>query len=291
MAITYGQTLANSTLSGGAGSVPGSFAFTSPATAPAVGTALQSIAFEPTDSANYHSVTGSVSVTVATVVIPPVINSLTTSNGTVGTPFSYVITATNNATGFSASTLPAWLTLNSTTGVLSGTPIQSEVFEITLTATNTAGTDTETLRIKIEAESSVFESIKFLGGASLPNGGEIVSFAENLILTTNSTNGSHAVQIYNLNSNSSISPTISANMDSVFSSAENIHSVTSVVADTRGFGVATIVPIDTSVSGLGRVAIFNTTNGLILKTLDFGYNPDSDNNKPDGAKLLVTNEG
>jgi hypothetical protein len=63
-AITYGQTLASSTLSGGEGSVPGSFAFTTPATAPGVGTASQSVTFKPTDSADYSSVTGTVSVTV-----------------------------------------------------------------------------------------------------------------------------------------------------------------------------------------------------------------------------------
>jgi hypothetical protein len=62
--ITYGQTLASSTLSGGAASVPGSFAFTKPATAPAAGTASQSVTFTPSDTLNYSTVTTSVSVTV-----------------------------------------------------------------------------------------------------------------------------------------------------------------------------------------------------------------------------------
>jgi hypothetical protein len=63
--ITYGQTLADSTLSGGSGSVAGSFAFTSPSTAPNAGTANQGITFTPTDSANYNTATGTVSVAVA----------------------------------------------------------------------------------------------------------------------------------------------------------------------------------------------------------------------------------
>ncbi|MEI6604978.1 MAG: Ig-like domain repeat protein [Verrucomicrobiota bacterium] len=62
-AISYGQTLASSTLSGGAGSVAGSFAFTTPTTAPGVGTSAQNITFTPTD-ANYTTATTSVSVTV-----------------------------------------------------------------------------------------------------------------------------------------------------------------------------------------------------------------------------------
>ncbi|MGA2404900.1 MAG: C39 family peptidase, partial [Syntrophobacteraceae bacterium] len=63
-AITYGQTLASSTLSGGAASVPGTFAFTNPATVPKAGTNPQSVTFTPTDATDYNSVTGSVNVTV-----------------------------------------------------------------------------------------------------------------------------------------------------------------------------------------------------------------------------------
>jgi len=63
-AITYGQTLAASTLSGGAASVAGSFAFTTPTTAPAAGTAAQGVTFTPTDTANYNTAVGSASVTV-----------------------------------------------------------------------------------------------------------------------------------------------------------------------------------------------------------------------------------
>ena len=63
-AITYGQTLASSTLSGGVVSAPGNFAFTTPSTAPNTGTALQNVTFTPTDTTNYNTITTSVSVTV-----------------------------------------------------------------------------------------------------------------------------------------------------------------------------------------------------------------------------------
>lgn len=62
--ITLGQTLASSVLSGGAASVPGTFAFTTPSTAPAAGTSSQSVTFTPTDSLNNNSVTLNVDVTV-----------------------------------------------------------------------------------------------------------------------------------------------------------------------------------------------------------------------------------
>jgi RHS repeat-associated protein len=62
--ITYGQTLASSTLTGGAASVAGTFAWTSPTTAPGAGTTLQSLTFTPTDTTDYNSVSGLVSVTL-----------------------------------------------------------------------------------------------------------------------------------------------------------------------------------------------------------------------------------
>jgi hypothetical protein len=69
-AITYGQTLASSTLSGGAASVPGDFAFTAPSTAPPVGTAQHSVTFTPADADNYQTATTSVSVTVGPARTP-----------------------------------------------------------------------------------------------------------------------------------------------------------------------------------------------------------------------------
>jgi uncharacterized delta-60 repeat protein len=64
-ALTYGQTLASSSLSGGVGSVAGSFAFTTPTTAPNAGSASQGVTFTPSAAENYQTVSGSVSVTVS----------------------------------------------------------------------------------------------------------------------------------------------------------------------------------------------------------------------------------
>jgi hypothetical protein len=68
-AITYGQTLVSSTLGGGVASVPGSFAFTTPATAPGAGTASQNVTFTPTDTTDYNTVTVSVDVTVLYITL------------------------------------------------------------------------------------------------------------------------------------------------------------------------------------------------------------------------------
>jgi len=63
-AITYGDTLADSTLSGGISTPAGSFAFTTASMAPNAGTALQSVTFTPNDIANYNIILSTVSVTV-----------------------------------------------------------------------------------------------------------------------------------------------------------------------------------------------------------------------------------
>ena len=66
-AITSGQALSASTLTGGNASVAGGFAFESPDTIPPVGTHAEAVIFTPTNAANYLTVTDSVNV----VVKPP----------------------------------------------------------------------------------------------------------------------------------------------------------------------------------------------------------------------------
>ncbi|MGD9782011.1 MAG: discoidin domain-containing protein, partial [Kiritimatiellia bacterium] len=82
-AIVYGDTLADSDLTGGAASVGGTFAFTTPATAPDAGTADQSVTFTPTDTTNYNAVVFNVGVTVdkadQTIDFPAIGNQLTTN--------------------------------------------------------------------------------------------------------------------------------------------------------------------------------------------------------------------
>ena len=63
-AITAGQALSASALSGGTASVAGAFAWTAPSTLPGVGSPSYGVTFTPTDTANYNTATTTVSVTV-----------------------------------------------------------------------------------------------------------------------------------------------------------------------------------------------------------------------------------
>lgn len=69
--LTFGQTLANATLSGGIANVPGQFSFETPSLAPPVGNSTQTIRFTPTNTGNFT--TANISVVVAKAL--PVIQS------------------------------------------------------------------------------------------------------------------------------------------------------------------------------------------------------------------------
>jgi uncharacterized protein YccT (UPF0319 family) len=117
-AITVGQALSASTLSGGVASVPGSFAFTTPTNTPGAGTANQSVTFTPTDNADYSTISFNVSVTVVSAP-QPVITSISLSgtnltiNGTNGVAGTYtVLTSTNATLPFSRWTIAGTFTLS-----------------------------------------------------------------------------------------------------------------------------------------------------------------------------------
>jgi T5SS/PEP-CTERM-associated repeat protein/autotransporter-associated beta strand protein len=81
----------------------------------------------------------------------PVISSPTSASGTQGHPFSYQISATDSPTSYGASGLPAGLSVNTTTGLISGTPTVVGASSISISAKNSAGTGSATLTLTISA--------------------------------------------------------------------------------------------------------------------------------------------
>ena len=98
------------------------------------------------------------------MVNPPFVAS-----GTVGTPFSYTITATNNPTWFNATgNKPAWLSANIATGVISGTPTAAGTSYATLWAGNAAGTGSATLTLTINVAGPPPTGSSLFSGINVP---------------------------------------------------------------------------------------------------------------------------
>jgi len=88
------------------------------------------------------------------VLLPPVITSATSVTTVIGQPFSYQITATNSPTSYDATGLPTGLTIDTTSGLISGTPTVVGSFSIMLQASNSAGSGNATLALEITAMAS-----------------------------------------------------------------------------------------------------------------------------------------
>ena len=88
---------------------------------------------------------------------PPTLTSGLVATGTLGSPFSYTVTASGTQPiTLTVAGLPAWA--HFTSPVISGTPTLTGTFPVTLTATNSAGSDQKTLNIVVVAEPPTITS-------------------------------------------------------------------------------------------------------------------------------------
>jgi hypothetical protein len=127
-------------------------------TAPAVITSQQAVTITAT-SVEDNAKSGSAAITLIPPGAAPVITSQNTASGTVGIAFSYQITATNNPTSYGAAPLPGGLSVNTATGLISGTPTTPGTTLVTLSATNAAGTGTEILTLTINSTSYFVQAV------------------------------------------------------------------------------------------------------------------------------------
>ena len=77
------------------------------------------------------------------------------STGTIGTAFSYQIAATNSPTSFNATGLPAGLSVNTVTGLISGTPTTAATSSVSISAVNAKGTGAKTLMLYVYSACDV----------------------------------------------------------------------------------------------------------------------------------------
>jgi fibronectin type 3 domain-containing protein len=119
--------------------------------------------FTSTISATNSAGTGSATLTLTINPPVPAITSKTTASGTQGSAFTYQITASNSPTSYAASGLPSGVSVNTSTGYISGTPTVSGNFNATISATNAGGTGSAPCAITITTAAPVITSSSSAG--------------------------------------------------------------------------------------------------------------------------------
>jgi hypothetical protein len=102
----------------------------------------QTVLVISSSSQAYHTIALTVGLSA------PALTSATNATATYGQAFTFAVTG-NSVAGYSAAGLPGWLAFNPATGILSGTPTNTGLFNITLGATNVFGSTSGNLAITI----------------------------------------------------------------------------------------------------------------------------------------------
>jgi photosystem II stability/assembly factor-like uncharacterized protein len=111
--------------------------------------------------------------TILTSGQAPEINSSLTANGNVGVAFSYTVTALYGPAWFNAQDLPPGLTINTNTGIISGSPTQAGQFNSTIMVGNAYGTDSKMLVTTIGSGGGTGFQVKIYTAVELEFGTQV----------------------------------------------------------------------------------------------------------------------
>jgi autotransporter-associated beta strand protein len=93
-----------------------------------------------------------VAITNSSPAGSPLVTSATTAQTTLNTSFNYNISATNAPTAYTAAGLPAGLSIDGSTGIISGISTTLGTYAVTLGASNASGTGTAILMIVVSSD-------------------------------------------------------------------------------------------------------------------------------------------
>ena len=107
----------------------------------------------------------------------PVITSTNFGTATAGFPFSFQVTASNTPTSYTlAGSVPAGMTMDSASGLITWTPTNAGSFSVTTEASNPAGTDSLSLTIAV-APNSLVDALELPSGVTFTGGSDWFSQA------------------------------------------------------------------------------------------------------------------
>jgi LruC domain-containing protein len=105
-------------------------------------------------------------ITITQPIDPPVITSVLTATATVNTAFNYTLTASGSGPiTYAVSNLPAGLSFDPQTQVISGSPTTAGVYNINLLATNAGGTSNKTLVLTVGTPPTISSQLTASGTA------------------------------------------------------------------------------------------------------------------------------
>ena len=182
-AFNYQIAASSSPVSYGATGLPGGLGIntsTGAITGTPTGAGTSNVTISATNSAGTGSAT--LVITVNSSASAPVISSSLAQSGTVGTVFSYQITASGIPTSYGATVLPGGLILNTGNGAITGTPTTAGTFNVSISATNSSETGTATLVITVSPSGGGGGSSGLIAGwdfQTTTTGGTIITASPN----------------------------------------------------------------------------------------------------------------
>lgn len=191
---------------------------------------------------------------VASPALPPVVAN-DTIYGNYGTPISHFTVASNSPTSYAASGLPAWMSFNTTTGEMSGTPNALGSSLVTIDAFNSAGSGTGSTTVIINQGT---QTINF-GSLNAATYGDAP-------ITLTATGGSSGNPITYINSNPGVA-SISGNVVTILGAGTT--NITASQAGDANYAAATDVSQTLLVNQATQTITFNALSPVLTTASPF----------------------